>query len=64
MTATETTAKDTTAKGGDVNELELTAEELDAATGGVLPDGFLIAVEVGIAKGVLDSGGSIAVRPS
>jgi len=57
-------AKDATAKGGDVSERELTAEELDAATGGVLPDGFLIAVAVGIAKGVLESGGRIAVRPS
>jgi len=52
---------ETTATGSVVNERELTAEELDAATGGTLPEGFLLTIRLGIAKGILESGGSVTL---
>ena len=40
-----------------MNERELTVEELEAASGGVLPEGFAQAVAFGIMLGVFESGG-------
>jgi hypothetical protein len=46
-----------TATGSIVNERELTVEELDAVTGGRLPEGFVEAVAFGMMKGIFEAGG-------
>lgn len=57
--ANEITATETMAKSRIVNERELSVEELDAATGGVLPQGFMGAVWLGIVAGFHDAGGHV-----
>jgi hypothetical protein len=45
-----------------LDKRELTVEELDAATGGVLPEGFMNAVKIGIVVGWLKAGGAVALQ--
>jgi hypothetical protein len=59
MIANETTAKDSV-----VNERGLTVEELDAATGGVLPQGFMKAVWTGVIVGFIEAGGGVDLKPN
>ena len=52
-------AKEMTATGSVVNERELTVEELDGATGGTLPEGFMSAVMIGVLRGFTEAGGGV-----
>ena len=62
MIAKEMTATEMKATGGAVSERDLSAEELDAATGGVLPEGFMDTVWDGIIKGFRYAGGTVVLR--
>ena len=46
--------------GSVADKRELTVEELDAITGGVLPEGFAQAVGFGIMLGIVEAGGRLS----
>jgi hypothetical protein len=45
-----------------LHKRELTVDELEAVTGGVLPEGFMNAVKIGIVVGWLKAGGAVALQ--
>ena len=45
----------------DLDRRELTVEQLDATTGGALPEGFMSAVKLGMLEGWLEAGGTVTL---